>query len=56
MDEVGHDKPHPGLGCQVPGGIAPGCKKRTSRERAGFGKKDRLLSENSALIDTVTIR
>jgi hypothetical protein len=24
--------------------------------RAGFGKKDRLLSENSALIDAVTIR
>jgi hypothetical protein len=25
-------------------------------DRAGFGKKDRLLSENSALIDEITIR
>lgn len=42
MDEVDHNKPHLGSGCQVPDEISLGCKKRTSREDLPAGLLHRL--------------
>ncbi len=43
MEEVSHNKPHPGLSCQVPGGIAPGCTTNIHKTHKTERQKVRYL-------------